>query len=93
MDIKNLTIGSHNIQGGAMTKLSQVEVKNVIMNHDIYCIQESWLDNRNGDDDICINIPGYRVYRSVRAKGKKKRIFGGNLVFIKEQYEGKHGKK
>ena len=74
----NLIIGSQNIQGGARAKLSHDDLVSKICSHDIFCVQESWLDQ-----SACfIDIPGYNVYRSLRKKGRKlekKHVFGGSV--------------
>ncbi len=90
----NLKIGCHNIQGGAKRKLSHKDVVDEICQHDIYCIQESWLHNEGyGHGGGSIDIPGYKVYKSLRKKGKKKHVFGGSLIYFKKEYEEKHVKK
>ncbi len=85
MVMYNLKIGSHNIGGGA-SKLSHSDLISLISKFDIYCIQECWIDSSVQD----ISMPGYEVYRGLRKKGNKKKVFGGCLVFVKEELDNKH---
>lgn len=85
----NLKIGSHNINGGGKAKLSHVDLVDRISQFDIYCIQECWLEH----NDDCINVPGYKYYRSLRKKGKNKRVYGGCLLFFKQELDNRCIKK
>ena len=88
MGRKKLHIGSHNLNGGGLTKLSHIDLVLEIQKYDVYCIQECWLSN--DIDTSNISIPGYKFYRSLRPKGKRKRIYGGCLVFYREEYENRY---
>ncbi len=85
----NLKIGSHNIQGGAAGKLKHYDLISLVSKFDIYCIQECWIDS----SVQVISMPGYEVYRSLRTKGNKKRVFGGCLVFVKDELHNRHVQK
>ncbi len=87
-NIKNLKIGSHNINGGGNRLLSHNDLVSEVVKHDIYLIQECWLDKTA----TVKKINGYIPYRSLRQKGKK-RVFSGGLIFIKSEYENKAVKK
>ena len=87
MNVKHykLSIGCQNINGGLRTKCKYVQFLNVVKKFDIFCIQESWLQEQQ-----CFNIPGYHYYRSERVKHKRaKRGSGGIAILFKSKLQ--HG--
>ena len=91
-EYKFLKIGNQNIQGGALRKLSHSDLVKVVSSHDIFCIQEACLENNAGCTEIP-DIPGYKCFKNLRNKGKKKRVFGGNLIYYRKEYENKYIRK
>lgn len=89
---KYLKIGNQNIQGGAYNKLSHPDLVKIVHNHDIFCIQEACLEN-DSEGSETPEISGYKCYKNLRNKGKKKRVFGGNLIYYRAEYENKYIKK
>ncbi len=61
-------IGSLNVQGGVRRKIASGEIDNLVRACDIFCIQETWLE-----ESADLTLTGYHCYRSER---KKKRAAG-----------------
>lgn len=72
-----LLIGSQNINGGLNAKCKYVDFVNVVKKFDLFCIQETWLQEQQ-----CFNIPGYHFYRSDRKKHKRARRGSGGVVIL-----------
>ncbi len=95
-----LSIGSQNIQGGIGTKVKsfQNNLYKEICKNDVYCIQESWVsenqenDNQVGDSPIP-KVRGYEHFSNLRSKGKKTRVFGGNVVYFRSEFKNKYIRK
>ena len=72
-----LQLGSLNIQGNAKIKCESPDIIDLIANHHIFVICESWLDK----SDSCPAIPSYSNFRSERERHPKaKRNSGGILM-------------
>ncbi len=94
--MKTLSIGSQNIQGGIVNKLSSVDQKlyKEICKHDIFCIQEAWVSEDNQVTSSPIpEVQGYLCYKNLRNKGKKTKVFGGNIVYYRKELNNKYIKK
>ena len=77
---KNITVGSLNIQGGFKTKSKLDEFENLVKNCNIFCLQETWLE-----DQEAVNVSGFEHFRSERVKNKSaRRNSGGILLFYRE---------
>ena len=75
-----LQLGSLNIQGNAKIKCESPDIIDLIANHHIFVICESWLDK----SDSCPAIPSYSNFRSERKRHPKaKRNSGGIIMYIK----------
>jgi len=76
----NLKIGSLNIGGNAKVKCQSADIADIIKQHDIFAILESWLDT----NDSCPTIDGYVNFRSDRKKKRKaKRNSGGIIIYCR----------
>ena len=61
--------------------LSCPEIIQIVNDHDLFVILESWL----GPDDSCPNINGYTNFRSERKKKwKARRNAGGIIIYIRK---------
>ena len=77
----SLKIGCLNIGGNAKLKCLCPEITQIVNDHDIFVILESWL----GPDDSCPNINGYTNFRSERKKEwKARRNSGGIIIYIRK---------
>lgn len=77
----NLKIGCLNICGNARAKCTTSDIINIVNDHDIFIITESWLDQ----SDSCPIIPGFSNFRSERKrKCKARRNSGGIIVYFRQ---------
>ena len=84
---KGFKIAHLNIQGLITDNSSKVDHVNLLLNDndiDVFCINETWLNNKVGDSEV--NIDGYSVYRLDRQNGK---IRGGVLCYVKDNIPSK----
>ncbi len=72
-----LSLASQNIQGGFGNKIQIDDVYNFINSNDITCFQETWLLA-----STCLTLPGYSIFRSDRAKSKRKNCGSGGVVVV-----------
>ncbi len=70
-------MASHNIQGGLGNKIQMDDVCNFINSNDIVCFQETWLL-----PSTTLVLPGYSIFRSDRAKSKRKHCGSGGVVVV-----------
>lgn len=75
-----LKIGSMNIQGSICRKIGFDEVKKLITNYDIFCLQETWLT-----DSESINMDDFTIYRSDRKENKRHCGSGGVVTLVKSK--------
>ncbi len=95
-----LSIGSQNIQGGIGKKVKSLQnnLYKEICKNDVYCIQESWVsdnqenENQVGDGPIP-KVRGYEHFSNLRNKGKKNRVFGGNVIYFRSEFKNKYIRK
>jgi exonuclease III len=94
MTTKRLRIGSVNING-LSNKTNTDEFMNLLEQHDMLCVQESWLETngekhqmwKKREQEILKEI-GYRCFKSSRQKKHKaKRGSGGVVLFFKENLQ------
>jgi exonuclease III len=79
MSLKQLKIGSVNIQGGMVKKMDVGVLSKLAAKFDIFCVQETWLY-----DTKIMTIPGYKHFRSDRKKKKKAKTgSGGSMPFYR----------
>ena len=90
--MKTLSIGSQNVQGGIVNKLGSCEDRlyREISNHDIFCIQEAWVSENQISNKPIPEITGYKCYKNLRNKGKNTKVFGGNIIYYRKEFENKH---
>ena len=77
---KNLKIGSLNCQG-LKNKFDLPEFIKEVSSHDIFGVNEIWLENSEAKE---VSITGYKFYPVCRSK-EKGPIKGGVGVFVKEE--------
>ena len=78
-NITSLKIGSLNLQGSAKIKCETSDLQNLIKNHHIFVMEESWLEKK----DQCPKIPSYAIFRTERKKHPKaKRNSGGIIIYV-----------
>ena len=81
--LSNISISSFNVQGGFTSKIQLQEFRDLIQKHDIFCFQETHLE----DTDL-FDISDYKILKSNRKKKKSARKnSGGILMIYKETYE------
>ncbi len=93
--MRTLRIGSQNIQGGIVNKLSSIDDKLYIeiCRHDIYCVQEAWVSEDQMSSSPIPEVKGYKCYTNLRNKGRKTRVFGGNIVYFRKEFDNKYIRK
>ena len=75
-----LKIGCQNVQGSLISKCEEPDFVELVKNHDIFIVTETWLS----DVDQSCTISGYEYVRSDRKKKKSsKRGSGGVLAYYK----------
>ena len=75
---KKLHIGSLNIHGNFVEKCKYVEFISLVCKHDMFFVQESWLNN-----EAIPRIVGYDAFRSDRNNKKVTKGSGGVLIYFK----------